>query len=72
MRDGYEEEVPVDEKQKADVLRVRPGEKVAIDGVITEGRSSVDESMITGEAGDIVNGESAGSNPARHVHSKAV
>jgi Cu+-exporting ATPase len=47
--DGREEEVPVDEIQKGDVLRVRPGEKVPIDGVITEGRSSVDESMITGE-----------------------
>jgi Cu+-exporting ATPase len=49
LLDGVEEEVPVDEIQKRDVLRVRPGEKVPIDGVITEGRSSVDESMITGE-----------------------
>jgi Cu+-exporting ATPase len=49
LLDGVEEEVPVDEIQKGDVLRVRPGEKVPIDGVITEGRSSVDESMITGE-----------------------
>ena len=42
-------EVPVDEIEKGDLLRVRPGEKVPIDGVITEGKSSVDESMITGE-----------------------
>jgi len=49
VRDGKEEEVPVDEIEKGDVLRVRPGEKVPIDGVISEGRSSVDESMITGE-----------------------
>jgi len=49
MRDGNEEEVPVDEIEKGDLLRVRPGEKVPIDGVITEGKSSVDESMITGE-----------------------
>ena len=49
VRDGKEEEVPVDEIQKGDVLRVRPGEKVPIDGVIIEGRSAVDESMITGE-----------------------
>ena len=49
IRDGKEEEVPVDEIEKGDVLRVRPGEKVPIDGVISEGRSSVDESMITGE-----------------------
>jgi Cu+-exporting ATPase len=49
VRDGQEEEVPVDEIQKGAVLRVRPGEKVPIDGVIIEGRSTVDESMITGE-----------------------
>ena len=49
VRDGQEEEVPVDEIEKGDVLRVRPGEKVPIDGVIIEGKSTVDESMITGE-----------------------
>ena len=41
--------MPVDQIEKGDLLRVRPGEKVPIDGVITEGRSNVDESMITGE-----------------------
>src|SRR6476661_3854715 len=45
VRDGREEEIPVDEIQRSDVLHVRPGEKVPIDGVITEGRSNVDESM---------------------------
>jgi Cu+-exporting ATPase len=49
VRDGLEEEIPVDEIQKGDVLRVRPGEKIPIDGLITEGESNVDESMITGE-----------------------
>src|SRR5438094_3389436 len=49
VRDGQEEEIPVDEIQKDDVLRVRPGEKVPIDGVIIEGKSNIDESMITGE-----------------------
>jgi Cu+-exporting ATPase len=44
-----EEEIPVDAIQRGDLLRVRPGEKVPIDGVIVEGRSNVDESMITGE-----------------------
>ncbi|MDQ3415475.1 MAG: copper-translocating P-type ATPase [Verrucomicrobiota bacterium] len=49
LRDGEEEELPVDQIQKGDLLRVRPGEKVPIDGSITEGRSNLDESMITGE-----------------------
>src|ERR1700730_18198541 len=44
-----EEEVPVDALQLGDLVRVRPGEKIPIDGVITEGSSSLDESMITGE-----------------------
>src|SRR6266496_4304900 len=50
IRDRQEEELPVEEIQKGDVLRVRPGEKVPIDGVIIEGRSNIDESMITGES----------------------
>lgn len=49
VRDGQEEDVPVDEIRKGDELRVRPGEKVPLDGVILEGNSNVDESMITGE-----------------------
>src|SRR5437660_359516 len=44
-----EEEIPVDAIQKGDLLRVRPGEKVPVDGVIVEGQSNIDESMITGE-----------------------
>src|SRR6266566_4881692 len=49
VRDGQEEEIPVDAIQKGDLLRVRPGEKVPIDGVIVEGKSNIDESIITGE-----------------------
>ncbi|PYK11599.1 MAG: heavy metal translocating P-type ATPase [Verrucomicrobia bacterium] len=50
VRDGREQGIPVQEIHKGDVLRVRPGEKVPVDGVITEGRSNIDESMITGES----------------------
>ena len=49
IRDAEEREISADEIQKGDVLRVRPGEKVPIDGVITEGASNIDESMIAGE-----------------------
>jgi P-type Cu+ transporter len=49
IQDGQEQEIAVDEIQKGEVLRVRPGEKVPIDGVIVDGQSNIDESMITGE-----------------------
>ncbi len=47
--DGREEDVPLDSVQPGAILRVRPGEKIPVDGVVTEGRSAVDESMISGE-----------------------
>jgi P-type Cu+ transporter len=48
--DGTEEDVPLEQVQVGDRLRVRPGEKVPVDGVVLEGRSAVDESMVTGES----------------------
>ncbi len=47
--DGSEEDVPLQQVQPGDTLRVRPGEKIPVDGVVTEGSSAVDESMVTGE-----------------------
>ena len=48
--DGTEEEVALDQVQVGDRLRVRPGEKVPVDGIVEEGRSSVDEALVTGES----------------------
>jgi len=53
---GAEEDVPLDEITAGDALRVRPGEKVPVDGVITDGRSSLDESMVTGESMPVTKG----------------
>jgi Cu+-exporting ATPase len=50
VRNGQEMDIPVEEVAIADLVVVRPGEKVPVDGLIKEGRSSVDESMITGES----------------------
>jgi Cu+-exporting ATPase len=48
--DGHEEDVPLDQIEPGDRLRVRPGEKVPVDGAVVEGTSAVDESMVTGES----------------------
>jgi Cu+-exporting ATPase len=48
--DGSDEEIPLDHVHRDDRLRVRPGEKVPVDGTVLEGRSAVDESMVTGES----------------------
>ncbi len=50
LRDGEEREIPVEDVRLGDVVFVRPGEKIPVDGVVVEGHSSVDESMLTGES----------------------
>jgi len=50
LRDGREADLPIDQVRPGDLLRVRPGERVPVDGSIVEGASAVDESMITGES----------------------
>jgi Cu+-exporting ATPase len=50
IRDGQELEVPADDVRVGDLVMVRPGEKIPVDGVVVEGRSAVDESMLTGES----------------------
>lgn len=47
--DGTEDDIPLDHVHPGDILRIRPGEKIPVDGIVTDGASSVDESMITGE-----------------------
>ena len=54
--DGHEHDVPLDEVHVGDRLRVRPGEKVPVDGVMVEGSSAIDESMVTGEPIAVVKG----------------
>jgi P-type Cu+ transporter len=53
LRNGSEQDVPLDQVHPGDRIRVRPGEKIPVDGAVLEGRSSVDESMITGESAPV-------------------
>lgn len=50
IRNGLEEEIPADELKKGDVMIIRPGEKIPTDGYVVDGKSSVNESMVTGES----------------------
>ncbi|WP_026436588.1 copper-translocating P-type ATPase [Acidovorax sp. JHL-9] len=77
--DGSEEDVPLAHVHVGDLLRVRPGEKVPVDGVVTEGHSAVDESMLTGEplpvtkrAGDALIGATLNTSGALVMRSEKV
>jgi len=59
VRDGDEIDVPIDEVLVGDLVIVRPGEKIPVDGVVVEGRSNVDESMLTGESMPVAKGPGA-------------
>ena len=79
IRDGREEEIPLTEVQQGDKLRVRPGEKVPVDGAVLEGASHVDESMLTGEplpaakkAGDRVTGGTSNAQGSLIVRAERV
>jgi len=77
--DGDERQVPLDDVAVGDVLKVRPGEKIPTDGVVVDGQSAVDESMLTGEsvpvektAGDDVVGSTINENGVLHVEATQV
>jgi Cu+-exporting ATPase len=50
LRDGVERDLPIEDVVRGDLVLVRPGEKIAVDGIVRDGRSAVDESMVTGES----------------------
>jgi P-type Cu+ transporter len=82
--DGSEKDVPLEQVKPEDRLRVRPGEKIPVDGVLLEGRSTIDESMITGESipvekspeskviGATINGSGSFVMRAQHVGSETL
>ena len=79
LRDGEEVEVPVEQVRPGDLVRVRPGEKLPVDGVVVHGSSAVDESMLTGESlpvdkavGDQVAGGTINASGALTVRATAI
>ncbi|WP_338656988.1 heavy metal translocating P-type ATPase (plasmid) [Sporosarcina psychrophila] len=79
LRDGVEKEVPIEEVEAGDTILVKPGEKIPVDGEIIEGRSAIDESMITGESipvdkvvGDVVIGATINKNGSLQIKATKV
>src|SRR5699024_8476407 len=79
VRDGVEQEIPIEEVIVGDTIIVRPGEKVPVDGEIIEGQSAIDESMLTGESipidktsGDMVIGATINKNGALQINATKV
>ncbi|HET7579085.1 MAG TPA: heavy metal translocating P-type ATPase [Bacillales bacterium] len=79
LRDGKEEKVPVEQVQVGDVLLVKPGEKIPVDGTVIKGHTSIDESMITGESmpvekaeGDAVIGATINKNGTLQMNAEKV
>ncbi|MDJ1432668.1 heavy metal translocating P-type ATPase [Halostagnicola sp. A-GB9-2] len=79
IREGEEVQIPLDDVQVGDVLKVRPGEKIPTDGVVVDGQSAVDESMLTGESmpvekdeGDEVVGSTVNQNGVLRVETTKV
>ncbi|WP_210469042.1 heavy metal translocating P-type ATPase [Sporosarcina sp. 6E9] len=79
LKDGIEKEIPIEEVITGDIILVRPGEKIPVDGEIIEGRSAIDESMITGEsipidkvAGDTVIGATINKNGSLQIKATKV
>src|SRR5699024_12808759 len=75
VRDGMEQEIPIEEVLEGDKIVVRPGEKIPVDGEIIEGQSAIDESMLTGEsilidkvAGDTVIGDTITKNDSLKIN----
>ena len=79
LKDGIEQEIPIEEVTAGNIIIVKPGEKIPVDGEIIEGRSAIDESMITGEsipvdkvAGDVVIGATINKNGSLQIKATKV
>ena len=79
VQDGIEKEIPIDEVEIGDIIIVKPGEKIPVDGTVLEGQTAIDESMLTGEsmpvdktAGDLVYAATINANGSIHFRAEKV